>query len=141
MAGVSLLNQSESATFVHDIWTEDNIDQFQDCVFTVDSNLYTANGGQYGRGLFVSVNKLEFRQDANGKCIDYVRFSFVGQRTEKICGRFRADDDIGQTAFFNEGVGVIKVHIFVNKSIPFTPSQRSAEVNLLFTAYERMLFQ
>lgn len=137
--GIQLFNQSDSAALVSNVWQEDNIAEFQDCVFTVDSNFYSP-AGRYGRGVFASINKLDFRQDAEGKCIDYVRFTFDGARTEKMCGRFTADDEFGQQSFFNEGGGVIKVHIFVNKSVPFHPQQRSIEVNLVFTAYESRFY-
>lgn len=137
--GIQLFNQSESAALVHGIWTDDNIQKFQDCSFTVDSNLYSTYG-RYGRGLFISIYTLNFRQDAEGKCIDYVRLTFDGARTEKICGRFTSDDEVGQQSFFNEGGGIMKVHIYVNKSIPFHPLQRSIEVNLVFTAYESEFF-
>ncbi|XP_055320304.1 uncharacterized protein LOC129577389 [Sitodiplosis mosellana] len=133
---IPLFNQSESAVLVHDIWTDENIHTFQDCTFVVDSNLYLANG-RYGRGLFASVNTLNFRQDAQGNCVDYVRFRFDGSKTDKMCGRFMVDDPVGQQSFFNEGGGMIAVHIFVNKSVPFHPLQRSIEVNLVFTAYEK----
>ncbi|XP_031633317.1 uncharacterized protein LOC116347055 [Contarinia nasturtii] len=133
--GLALFNQSDSATYVHDTLIKDNIDEFQNCEFTVDGNLYTPNG-QYRRGIFASVNRLNFRLYSNGTCIDYVRFRFVNDSTDKICGRFNAEDEIGQRSFFTEPSGVIKVHIFVDKSIPFTPQQDSVQVNLLFTAYE-----
>lgn len=134
--GIQLTNQSDSAAQVHQIWTEDNIKQFQDCVFTIDSNLYFENG-RYGRGMFIAVPKINFRQKPNGECIDFVRFTFDGVRSEKICGEFDADSELGKNAFFNEGGGIIKVHIFVNKSIPLQGLQRSVEIDLLFTAYER----
>lgn len=138
LPGIQLYNQSESAAFVHDIWTDDNIGEFHDCAFTVDSNLYVENA-RYGRGLFVSIKTINFRQDAQGNCIDYVRLRFDGAYTDKICGRFTADDELGQKSFFSESGGIIKVHIFVNKTVPFHPSQRSIEVDLMFTAFESRL--
>lgn len=133
--GIQLLNQSDSAASVHQIWTEDNLLDFQDCAFTVDSNLYSEYG-RYGRGLFVSIQKLNLRQNSKGECIDYIRFSFDGSRTEKICGAFDVESELGKQSFFNDGGGIIKVHIFVNKSIPLQGLQRSVEVDILFTAYE-----
>lgn len=133
--GIQLYNQSDSAASVHQIWTEDNLQDFQDCVFTVDSNLYSEYG-RFGRGLFVSIQKLNFRQNSKGECIDYLRFSFDGSRTEKICGSFDVESELGKQSFFNDGGGIIKVHIFVNKSIPLQGLQRSVEVDILLTAYE-----
>lgn len=133
--GIQLNNGSESAALVHGIWTD--IGEFSDCVFTVDSNLYSEYG-RYGRGLFASVHTLNFRQNADGECIDYVRFVFdKSKKTDKICGKFTAYDDYGQRAFFTEDRGIMKIHIFVNKTIPFQILQQFVEVNLVFTAYER----
>lgn len=134
--GIQLLNNSQSAARIHQIWTDENFDDFQDCSFTVDSNLYSEYG-RYGRGIFISIRNLNFRQQSNGKCIDYVRLTFDGYKTEKICGSFDADSELGQTSHFNEGGGIIKVHIFVNKSIPLElTQQRLLEVDLIVTAYE-----
>lgn len=134
---VRLFNASESAALVHQIWTEDNLKEFQDCAFNVDSNLYFEDSSRFGRGLTFSVKKINFRFDANGQCIDYVRFTFAGSKTEKICGSFDAESEIGQKTFFLDPIGIIKVHIFVNKTVPLPASQRSLEIDLAFTAYER----
>lgn len=135
--GIQLLNQSESAATIHQIWTEENLNDFQDCVLTVDSNLYSEYG-RYGRGIFASVRKLNFRQTLKGDCIDYIRFTFDGAKTEKICGSFDTNSELGQKTFFNEGGGIIKIHIFVNKTVPLQSNQRSIEVDLVVTAYESM---
>lgn len=137
--GIQLVNGSESAAIIHQIWTEDNLKEFQDCVFTIDSNLYTEYG-RSGRGMFVSIKKLNFRQKPGGECIDYVRISFDRAKTEKICGTFDTNSEMGQTAFFNDGGGIVKIHIVVNKTIPLAANQRSLEVDLVATAYQRMLF-
>lgn len=133
--GIQLNNQSESAALVHQIWTNENLQDFQDCVFTVDSNLYSPYG-RFGRGIFAAVKKINFRQNAKGECIDYVKFRFAEAVTQRICGNFDDESDLGKSSFFNEGAGVMKVHIFVNKSVPFQALQRSVEIDLLFTAYE-----
>lgn len=122
---------------MYQVWTEDNIKDFQDCAFNVDSNLYFDVDGRFGRGLTFSVKKINFRYDSNGQCIDYVRFTFAGSKTEKICGTFDAESEIGQKTFFLDPVGIIKVHIFVNKSVALQAGQRSVEIDLSFTAYER----
>lgn len=133
--GIQLTNQSDSAALVHQIWTDENLHEFEDCVFTVDSNLYSQYG-RFGRGIFAAVKKINFRQNFKGECIDYVRFTFMESRTEKICGKFDDESELGKMSIFNEDVGVIKVHVFVNKSVPFQALQRSVEVDLLFTTYE-----
>lgn len=134
--GIQLNNQSDSSASVHQIWTEENLKDFHDCTFTVDSNLYSQYG-RFGRGMFLSIQKIDFRQNSqNGQCIDYVRFRFDGVQTEKICGAFDVESELGQQSFFNEGGGIIKVHIFVNKTIPLQGLQRSVEIDLLFTAYQ-----
>lgn len=132
---IQLTNQSDSAALVHDIWTQDTVKEFQDCVFMVDSNLYTPNE-RIGRGVFLSVRKMNFRQNSRGECIDYVRFHFNNGKTEKMCGTFEAESPLGQTAFFNDANGVVKVHVFVNKTIPFRELQHSVDVELIFTAFE-----
>lgn len=136
-AGILLSNGSESAALIHQIWTEENLKEFQDCVFTIDSNLYFENG-RYGRGMFLSVKKLNFRQKPGGECIDYVRITFDGAKTEKMCGSFDANSEMGQTAFFNDGGGIVKIHIFVNKTVPLEANQRLLEVDLVATAYQCM---
>lgn len=135
--GIQLFNRSESAALIHHIWTEDNLNEFQDCTFTIDSNLYTEYG-RYGRGVFLSIKKLNFRQKPGGGCIDYIRISFDGAKTEKICGTFDTNILMGQTAFFNDGGGIVKIHVFVNKTIPLATNQRLLEVDLVATAYQRM---
>lgn len=140
---VRLFNGTESAALVHQVWTEDNLNSFQDCAFTVDANLYfdspDPESSRFGRGLTFSVRRINFRYDATtNQCIDYVRFTFSGSKTEKICGTFDDHSEIGQRTFFLDPVGIIKAHIFVNKSIPLQASQRTLEVDLAFTSYERM---
>lgn len=132
---IHLFYQSASAALVHGVWTNENLNQFQDCSFDINSNLYSPTE-RYGRGVFASIISLNLRQDPDGKCIDYIQLTFYDARTQKICGRFTAADEFGQRTFFNEGNGIIRAHIFVNKSIPFDVLHRSAEVNLVFTAYE-----
>lgn len=135
--GIQLFNGSDSAALIHQIWTEDNLKEFQDCVFTIDSNLYS-DSGRYGRGMFLSLKKLNFRQKSESECIDYIRITFDGAKTEKICGSFDTNSELGQTAFFNDGGGIVKIHIFVNKTIPLEANQRLLEVDLVATAYQRM---
>lgn len=138
--GIQLYNGSESAALIHQIWTEENLKEFQDCAFTIDSNLYSEyeRHSVHRRGIFLSVKKLKFRQKFGGECIDYVRIAFDGAKTEKICGSFDTNSEMGQTAFFNDPGGIVKVHIFVNKTIPLDVNQRSLEVDLVATAYQRM---
>lgn len=136
--GIQLFNKSESAAIIHQIWTEDNLNEFQNCVFTVDSNLYSEYGGRFARGIFLSIKKLNFRQTVHGECIDYVRITFDGAKTDKICGSFDSNSQMGQTAFFNEGGGVVKIHIFVNKTIPLQSDRRFLEIDLVATAYQSM---
>lgn len=72
-------------------------------------------------------------------CLDYVRFTVQDDiTTDKICGVFSDQDEIGKQKFYREDSGVIKVHISINKLIEFTPAQRSVELELLFTAFESM---
>lgn len=134
---VRLFNGTKSAALVHQIWTEDNLKQFQDCAFNVDSNLYS-DEQRFGRGLTFSVRRINFRMNANGDCIDYIRFTFAGSRTQKICGTFDDESQVGQQSFFKDPIGIIKVHIFVNKTVPLQSSQRSIEIDLAFTAYDCM---
>lgn len=142
---VRLFNGTESAALVHQIWTDDNLKDFQDCAFTVDSNLYFDSPtpdqpSRYGRGLTFSVRRINFRYDSTtNQCIDYVRFTFAGSKTDKICGTFDGESEIGQSTYYLDPIGIIKVHIFVNKSVPLQTTQRSLEVDLAFTAYDRML--
>lgn len=135
-AGIQLFNGSESAALIHQTWTEGNLKEFQDCVFTIDSNLYSENG-RYGRGISISVKKLNFRQSSGGECIDYVRINFDGAKTDKICGSFDANSQMGNTALFKDGGGIVKIHIVVNKTVPLKANQR-LEVDLVATAYQRM---
>lgn len=136
---VRLFNGSDSAALVHQIWENEDLQTFQDCAFNVDSNLYFEDSS-FGRGLTFSVKRINFRYDSTtNQCIDYVRFTFAGSRTEKICGDFNGESTIGQQSYFLDPAGIIKVHIFVNKSVPLQPTQRSLEIDLAFTAYERML--
>lgn len=134
---LQLRNQSDSAALVHQIWTDDNLKDFQDCIFMVDGNLYSEYG-RYGRGLFAAIQKINFRQNSRGDCIDYVRLYFAGASTGRMCSSFdaRFESELAHNSFFNDPVGVIKVHIFVNKTVPLRASQRSLEIDLLFTAYE-----
>lgn len=122
-------------------WGEDNLQQFQDCAFIVDSNLYSADSN-IARGLTFSIRGIKFRSNSTtNQCIDYVRFTFGKDlsKTEKICGAFDGDDENGHQAYFLDPTGIIKVHIFVDKSIPLDITQRSLEIDIAFTAYERML--
>lgn len=135
---IPLYNNSASAAYIHQIWTEENLNEFHDCSFIVDSNLYSEYG-RFGRGIFASIKNINFRQKPNGECIDYVRFTFDGARTEKICGSFDANSELGKKSFFNEGGGIMKIHIFVDKTIPLGGSnQRLLDIELVITAYESM---
>lgn len=138
---VRLFNGTESAALVHQVWTEDNLKSFQDCAFTVDANLYfdssDPENSRFGRGLTFSVRRINFRYDSKtNQCIDYVRFTFAGSKTEKICGTFDDHSQIGQGTYFLDPIGIIKVHIFVDKSKPLEASQRTLEIDLAFTSYE-----
>lgn len=141
---VKLVNGSDSAAKIHQVWDAEKLQQFQDCVFHVDSNLYfdsadPQNSQQFSRGLTLSVRKINFRFDPQTQqCIDYVRFTFPASKTDKICGTFDGLSEIGQQTYINVPDGVIKVHIFVDKTKPFAVSESSVELELIFTAYQRM---
>lgn len=133
---IPLINGSDSAAVVHQVWTEENLPKFINCEFTVDSNLYTPDN-VINRGVFLSIRKLNFRVSPNNKdqCIDYVRFTLGKDKTQKICGSFDVHSDIGKRSFFNDGQGHIKVHVFVDNSIPLNVHHRALELDLVFTAY------
>lgn len=139
---VRLLNGTESAAKVYHWWDEEELKDFQDCSFHVDSNLYfdaadRSQLQQFGRGLVMSVRKINFRYDPiTNRCIDYVRFTFPGMKTDKICGTFDDESEFGQQAYFIDPTGIVRVHIFVDKSIPLKVAETSVEIELLFTAYE-----
>lgn len=139
---VKLGNDTESAAIVRGTWDKDNIKEFQDCAFIVDSNLYfdaedPSKSQQIGRGLVATIRKINFRFDET-RIFDYVRFTFPGYKTEKISGVDDYDSENGRKSFFIVPTGVIKVHIFVDKLREFTAAQPSIEVELVFTAYQRM---
>lgn len=132
---IQLMNGSESAAIVRQVWTEHNLQNFHDCRITVDSNLYS-EFGKYGRGMFVSIRRINFRKQTNGECLDYVRISFGQAKLQKICGTFDANTDLGRQAFFNDDEGTVTIHVFVDKSRPLTVGQRSLELEMVFTAYD-----
>lgn len=139
-------NESDSAKIVYGSWDSKSIEQFQDCVFHADSNLYfdatvPDDSKRFGRGLTVSVRYINFRYDeTTNQCIDYVRLIFPGgHKLDKICGTFNDESEIGQQSFFTVPPGVVKVHIFVDKSKPLPVSQTSVSLELVFTAYQSML--
>lgn len=143
---VRLLNGTQSAALVYDTWSADS--KKTDCTFTVDSNLFI-NGESLRRGLTFSIKRSSLRMDQTRwnsetntyECIDYVRFTFGngGAKTAKMCGTFDDKTEMGSYLFFIDPSGEIKVHIFVNKSVPFDLNQRDAAIELAFTAYDRML--
>lgn len=135
---IQLLNQSESAAIIRQVWTDENLRNFHDCRITIDSNLYSPYG-KYGRGMFVSIRRINFRKQSNAKdaeCLDYVRISFGQARLQKICGTFEANDELGRQAFFNDDGGDVKIHVFIDKTRPLTAGQRSLELEMVFTAYD-----
>lgn len=142
---VRLLNGTESAAKVYHWWDEEQLKDFQDCSFHVDSNLYfdaadRSQSQQFSRGLVMSVRKINFRFDPiTNRCIDYVRFTFPGMKTDKICGTFNDESEFGQQTYFIDPTGIVRVDIFVDKSIPLKVAETSVEIELLFTAYEREL--
>lgn len=136
---INLYNGTNSSATVRQDWEENSLQTFQDCVFLVDANL-NFDSQQFRRGLTFSIRKMNFRYDqATGKCIDYVRFIFPASKTDQICGTFDGEDEIGQSTYLNDPNGIIKVHIFVDKSKKLEASQASVGVELLFTAYQSML--
>lgn len=131
-----LMNGSDSAALIHQVWTDETLSDVAECTFTIESNIYTPDQ-QIGRGIYVSIRRLNFRQ-AHEECVDYVRFTFGGSKTQRICGDFDGDSKLGRMSHFNEDGGLIKVHIYVNKSQPLLNwNKRSLEIDLVFTAYER----
>lgn len=135
---IQLHNQSDSAAIVHQNWTDENLSKFHDCRITVDSNLYSPEG-KYGRGIFVSIRNINFRQEPEskgGECIDYVRISFGQGKLQKICGKFDSSTEMGRRAFFNDDEGSVTIHVFIDKTRPLKPSHRSIELDMVFTAYD-----
>lgn len=133
-----LMNGTSSAALIHQVWVEDNMNEMSECTFTIDSNIYTREQ-RFGRGIYASIRRLNFRQTSD-KCIDYVRFTFGQTKTQRICGDFDGDSKLGRSSHFNEEGGIIKVHIYVNKSQPLSGwNTRSLEIDLVFTTYERKL--
>lgn len=137
------MNRSESAAIVRQVWTEENLQNFHDCRITIDSNLYSQYG-KYGRGMFVSIRRINFRKKSNAQdaeCIDYVRISFGQAKLQKICGTFDANTELGRQAFFNDDEGSVNIHIFIDKTRPLTLGQRSIELEMVFTAYDSKLMK
>lgn len=131
-----LMNGSDSAALIHQVWTEDTLAEIPECSFTIESNLY-AGPQRYGRGIYASIKRMNFRQTPNGECIDYVRLTFGTSKTQRICGDFDADSQLGLQSHFNEDDGIIKVHVVVNKTVPLSlGGKRSLEIELVFTAYD-----
>lgn len=136
---IQLLNQRESAANIHQTWTTDkHVQHLDSCNFTVDSNIYLKNGS-HRRGIFASVRKLNFRQDEYGRCIDYVRFALNGGEIKDFCGSFELNSEMGSKAFFNEPDGIINIFISIDKTVSLKPNQH-LKIDLVFTAYESMLF-
>lgn len=130
-----LMNGTDSGALIHQVWTEDTLSDTSECTFTIESNIY-AGQQRYGRGIYASIRRLNFRQ-TNDECIDYVRFTFGAARSQRICGEFDGDSKLGYMSHFNDDDGIIKVHIFVNKSLPLASwSKRLLEIDLVFTAYD-----
>lgn len=131
-----LMNGSDSAALIHQVWTEDTLTEVSECTFTIESNLY-AGQQRYGRGIYASIKRLNLRQAQNGDCVDYVRFTFGESKSQRICGDFDAESQLGYQSHFNEDGGIIKVHVFVNKTAPLAAyNKRSLEIDLVFTAYD-----
>lgn len=130
-----LMNGSDSGALVHQVWTEENLGEVSECTFTIESNIYTESQ-RYGRGVYASIRRLNFRQ-AHDECVDYVRFTFGQAKSQRICGDFEGDSKLGYMSHFNDADGIIKVHVFVNKSQPLAQwNKRSLEIDLVFTAYD-----
>lgn len=135
---IQLMNRSESAAIIRQVWTDESLQNFHDCRITIDSNLYSPYG-KYGRGMFVSIRRINFRKEstaANAQCLDYVRISFGQAKLQKICGSFDANSELGRQTFFNDDEGTVNIHVFVDKSRPLTTGQRSIELEMVFTAYD-----
>lgn len=135
---IQLMNRSESGAILRQVWTEENLQNFHDCRITIDSNLYSQYG-KYGRGMFVSIRKINFRKKSlanDAECLDYVRISFGNNKLQKICGTFDSKSELGRKSFFNNDEGNVNIHVFVDKTQPLTAAQRSIELELVFTAYD-----
>lgn len=142
---IRLENGFDSAAIIHGNWNKDNLQNFEDCTFMVDSNIYRGDDTQaVYRGLTFSIKSVNLRMDPkNNECIDYIRFTFgaSGAQTDKICGTI--DDKSNEyMKYFSllDPNGVVKVHVFVNKSVSYEHSYGfNTDVQLAFTAYEGML--
>lgn len=137
---IGLGNGSLSAAIVHQVWTEDDLRNFQDCKFIVDGNMYSDNS-MYKRGLFMSIRQINLRKLSNSMdyekdCIDYVRISFSGQHLQKICGKFNANTELGKQSFLRAEDGIFEIHLHLDSSQSLNAAQRELELELVFTAYE-----
>lgn len=131
-----LMNGTDSGALIHQVWTDENVNDVTDCTFTIESNIYGATQ-KYGRGIYASIQRINFRERQGDECIDYVRFTFGQAKSQRICGDFDGDSQLGLMSHFNDDNGIIKVHIHVNKSESLSKwNKRSLEIDLVFTAYE-----
>lgn len=133
---VHLAKRNESAAVIHQVWTDEDIKGFHTCKVHIDSNLYSPELGKYSRGMFISIRKINFRKKSNDDCIDYLQIRFDRAETQKICGEFNVDEEIGHKSFFNDDNGNVTIQIHIDGSVPLSAKQRYLELELLFTAYD-----
>lgn len=134
---VNISTGNASAVNVHQIWTNENVKRFSNCKFKVDSNLYSSELGKHSRGVFISIRKLNLRKNINtNECIDYVRIKVGTVKTQKICGTFNVNDEIGHKSFFNNDGGNVTIFIHIERNTSIPVDGKYLELELLFTAYE-----
>lgn len=89
------------------------------------------------RGVFVSIRRLNLRKSAySDECIDYIRFTFGDEKSQKYCGQLNASVDDVKKTYFGEGGGVIEVRLKLDKFTPLKYVDDTLDVELVFTANE-----
>lgn len=84
------------AVHLEHVWDNSSFKHFHHCEFNV--NVLPARKSAFSAisGLFVAIRKLNFRQNADGECIDYITFELHARdkiTTRKICGLVSDDEE------------------------------------------------
>lgn len=134
-AEVRLGVNDKSAALIHQSWNSSSFKRFDECSFNVDATQNVSKSRN--RGLYLSIRRLNLRKSPNSdECIDYIRFKFGHHRSKKFCGQLNPSVDDVSLIYFGEAGGVIKVYIFIDKSLPLKNIEDTLDIELVFTAHE-----
>ncbi|XP_037040264.1 uncharacterized protein LOC119077184 [Bradysia coprophila] len=125
----------KSSVLIEHVWDNSSYKHFHHCEFNIRARskwLQEANSG-----LFAAIRQLNFRQNTDGECIDYVIFevnTLTAPTSHKICGTVYEDDDfLDEKNYFEIPGDSLKVVVHIG---PHTTQPNKINMKLSFTAFE-----